>query len=69
MILTTGAIAATRLVSLNQWKTLEILNQLGIKIGFKETMIVEKNKGMKRINNSNLEIARVDHSEIIKRMK
>ncbi len=50
-------------------QTLEILNQLGIKIGFKETMIVEKNKGMKRINNSNLEIARVDHSEIIKRMK
>ncbi len=53
--------------SYNQ-NTLKILNQLGIEIGFKQTMRIEKEKGMKKINNSNLEIARQDHAEIIKRI-
>ena len=46
--------------------TLRILKEIGIKIGFKETMIIEKEKGMKKINNSNLEVARIDHSDIIR---
>ena len=48
--------------------TLKILDELGIELGFKQFMSVEKEKGMKKINNSTLEIAREDHSEIIKRM-
>ena len=48
--------------------TLRILDELGIELGFKQFMSVEKEKGMKKINNSTLEIAREDHSEIIKKI-
>ena len=40
----------------------------GIELGFKQTMNVEAEKGMKQINNSFLEIAREDHATILKRM-
>ena len=46
--------------------TLNILKNLGIELGFKQVMKIEKEKGMKKINNSNLEIAREDHSTIMK---
>jgi peptidoglycan/xylan/chitin deacetylase (PgdA/CDA1 family) len=48
--------------------TLQILKDLGIELGFKQIMTIEAEKGMKKINNSFLEIAREDHSEILKRM-
>ncbi len=48
--------------------TLEILKKLGIELGFKQIMTIEPGKGMKKINNSFLEIARQDHAEIVKRM-
>jgi peptidoglycan/xylan/chitin deacetylase (PgdA/CDA1 family) len=48
--------------------TLEILNKMDIRLGFKQIMSVESEKGMKKINNSHLEIARQDHAEIIKRI-
>jgi len=48
--------------------TLEILKELGIELGFKQIMTIESKKGMKKINNSFLEIARQDHVEICKRM-
>lgn len=48
--------------------TLKILNALGIKLGFKQIMTLEPEKGMKKINNSNLEIARQDHADIMKMM-
>ena len=48
--------------------TLKILNDLGIELGFKQIMTIESEKGMKKINNSNLEIARQDHVEIYNRM-
>ena len=47
----------------------QILNELKIQLAFKDNMSVEKERGMKIINNSSLEIARQDHSEIIKKMK
>ena len=53
--------------SYNQ-ETLEILTNLGIELGFKQIMKLEPERGMKYINNSNLEIARENHSAIIKRM-
>ena len=40
----------------------------GIELGFKQIMTIEKENGMKKINNSFLEIARQDHAEIFKRM-
>ena len=46
--------------------TLEILEKIGIKLGFNNTIFVEKNKNMKKINNSNLEIARIDSSNILR---
>ncbi len=46
--------------------TLEILKKLGIELGFKQVMTVEPEKGMNKINNSYLEIARQDHAEIYK---
>ena len=46
--------------------TLQILKNLGIELGFKQIMKIENKKDMKKINNSSLEIARQDHSEIIK---
>ena len=39
---------------------------MGIEVGFKHLMVIEKEKGMKKINNSNLEIARQDHTAILK---
>ena len=48
--------------------TLEILKELGIKMGFKQIMNLEQDKGMKNINNSSLEIARQDHADIMKRI-
>ncbi len=48
--------------------TLQILKELGIDLGFKQIMTIELEKGMKKINNSFLEIAREDHSNIYKRM-
>ncbi len=48
--------------------TLRVLDELGIELGFKQFMSVEIEKGMKKINNSNLEIAREDHSEIIRKI-
>jgi len=44
-------------------ETLIILKDLGLKLGFKQIMTVEKDKGMKKINNSPLEIARKPHNE------
>ena len=46
--------------------TLKILNDLGVELGFKQIMTIEPEKGMKKINNSSLEIARQDHSLIHK---
>jgi peptidoglycan/xylan/chitin deacetylase (PgdA/CDA1 family) len=48
--------------------TLKILNSFGIKFGFRAKMTVNTNQGMKKINNSPLEIAREDHAIIIKMM-
>ena len=46
--------------------TLDILKKLGIELGFKNLMTVETEKGMKKINNSPLEIARQNHSDLLK---
>ena len=48
--------------------TLEILKELRIELGFKQIMTIEPEKGMKKVNNSFLEIARQDHAVIYKRM-
>ena len=48
--------------------TLTILKELGIELGFKQIMTVETERGMKKINNSCLEIARQDHADIIREM-
>ena len=48
--------------------TLEILKEVGIELGFKQIMTIETEKGMNKINNSFLEIARQDHADILKRM-
>ena len=48
--------------------TLKVLKDLGIEIGFKQIMNIESDKGMLKINNSPLEIARQDHAEIIRRI-
>lgn len=45
-------------------ETLKILNDLGIKLGFRDNMFIEK--GMKSINNSLLEISRSNHAEILR---
>ena len=49
--------------------TLKILKELGIELGFKNLMIIEKEKKMKKLNNSSLEIARADHSNILKMIR
>ena len=51
------------------FRTLEILSNLNIEIGFKQIMGIEKDKGMKKVNNTYLEIARQDHSSILKELK
>jgi len=48
--------------------TIKILTGLGMELGFKPIMSIEPEKGMKKINNSFLEIARQDHAAIIKMM-
>ena len=48
--------------------TLKILNDLGVELGFKQIMTIESEKGMKKINNSSLEISRQDHALIYKMM-
>ena len=48
--------------------TIKILSELGIELGFKQVMTLEPNMGMKKINNSFLEIARQDHTKIINMM-
>ena len=48
--------------------TLQILKELGIELGFKSIMTIEPEKGMTKVNNSFLEIAREDHSNIYERM-
>ena len=50
------------------YDTLEILKELGVELGFKQIMTIEPEKGMKKLNNSFLEIARQNHSEIYKKM-
>ncbi len=47
--------------------TLEILKDLKVVIGFKPSMLIDGN--IKNINNTNLEIARENHSIIAKRIK
>ena len=51
-----------------QGYTLKILKELKIELGFKQIMTIEKEKGMKKLNNSFLEIARQDHAQIYKSM-
>ena len=46
--------------------TLKVLRSLNINIGFKQIMTIENEKGMTKINNSNLELARQDHADIMK---
>ena len=46
-------------------ETKNILKKLNIKLGFKQIMTIEKEKNMKRINNSSLEIARQDHADLM----
>ena len=48
--------------------TLQILKNLGIELGFQSMIKVDLKKNMKKINNSLLETAREDHSNIIKMM-
>ena len=48
--------------------TIKILIKLGIELGFKQIMTLEPEKGMTKINNSSLEIARQDHADIIRMM-
>ncbi len=43
---------------------LEILKDLGIELGFKNVIIIGKEKKMKKINNSYLEIPRQNYSDI-----
>ena len=45
-------------------KTLKLLNDLDINLGFRSTTLVDMN--MKKINNSKYEIARIDHSNIMR---
>ena len=48
--------------------TIKILTDLGIELGFKQTITIEPEREMTKINNSFLEIARQDHATIIKMM-
>jgi len=49
-------------------ETLEILKELGVELGFKQIMTIEPEKGIKKLNNSFLEIARQDHARIYQSM-
>ena len=48
--------------------TLKILKELGIELGFRQEMGIEPKKGVEKINNSFLEIARQNHTSILKRI-
>ena len=48
--------------------TLMALKDLDVQLGFRQTMGIEKEKGMLKINNSHLEIARKDHADIFNLM-
>ncbi len=48
--------------------TLKILENLNIDLGFKNTMLKEKKRGNGKINNSKFEIARQDHTNILKKI-
>jgi peptidoglycan/xylan/chitin deacetylase (PgdA/CDA1 family) len=50
-------------------ETLKILTDLGIELGFKNIMEKKSKKKMKQINNLNLEIARINHTLIMKMLK
>ena len=47
--------------------TLKILTNLKLSIGFKPTMLIDEN--MKKINNTNLEVARENHANILRQIK
>ena len=49
--------------------TKSVLNELGVKLGFKQIMTLEKEKKMKKLNNSSVEIARQDHADIMSMMQ
>ncbi len=49
--------------------SLTVLKKLKINLGFKQIMTIEKARNMKKINNSSLEIARVDHALLLRRLK
>ncbi len=49
--------------------SLIVLNKMKIDLGFKQIMQIEKSKNMTKINNSNLEIARMDHALILRELK
>ena len=57
-----------RKIDLTLDRQFKILKKLGIELGFKQIMTIEPEKGMNKVNNSFLEIARQDHAEIVKRM-
>ena len=48
--------------------TAQVLKELGTELGFKQIMTIEPEKGMMKVNNSFLEIAREDHTKIFKRI-
>ena len=47
---------------------IKVLREKLSELGFKPIMSIEPEKNMKKINNSSLEIARQDHSKIVKMM-
>ncbi len=49
--------------------TLNLLKKLGLEMGFKPIMQSESHRGMKKVNNSSLEIARQDHADIMSRIQ
>ena len=49
--------------------TLKILKELGIDLGFRQMMAIEPKKGVHKVNNSLLEIAREDHAKVYKMMR
>ena len=48
--------------------TLKILKKLGIELGFRDLMTIDAEKGMNKVNNSFVEIARENHATIYKKM-
>ncbi len=50
-------------------KTLNLLKKLGLEMGFKQIMKYESHRGMTKVNNSSLEIARQDHADIMLRIQ